>query len=602
MRGFFGILRLDPSNTDDLTQFLTSSPTQGENMVLAEDYLMMGFREENLLTDPKNQALRIVGWARIDNRNQLASDLHMANLPSDLGLILESYRKWGIDCLKHLIGDFSFVLVDENSSTFLLAKDPLGIRPLFYAQHNGLLFFSTRITDLKKVLPHPLEINLPYVARELKGYVQPVENTFFKSIHRLKPAHYLSVEKVSPLAERRYWELTKLPLSDCRSEADYHARVLACLKEAVRCRIAGKTTVGCQLSGGMDSSAIAVLLSRLMPVQQLHTYSFVLSDETIPYSPNGIDEQATQAEIINFAGLDPTNHHPITGFHYKDVFEELDTRNEVMGGLANSDTVWQDTLFKQAAEANGVEVMFSGFPGDEGISTTGGNYFHEYLHTLDVPGLLSHLARFRLRAVKGIVHYYWSMFKGSSKPEFRKIQDSRNLLHPSSPLHGVLKDQSFPFEKSFSSFLKHRMCRSHTTLRTESEGSYANRHGIETVYPLADVRLLQLVYSLPVHLFAPKPYGRALFRNLTKDILPENVRLQPKFNGAKTLAFADYWIKIKTQQLKDYVPTDRFGLFIEKLDASEEDRDPTILTEKRGNLIKEVDYFLEKNCPPMSHS
>ena len=69
------------------------------------------------------------------------------------------------------------------------------------------------------------------------------------------------------------------------------------------------------------------------------------------------------------------------------------------------------------------------------------------------------------------------------------------------------------------------------------------------MYPLADIRLLEIMYSLPADLFKPKPYSRALFRNLAIGILPEKVRLQPKRSGAKTLAFADYWIHTKSAEL-----------------------------------------------------
>ncbi|WP_209329590.1 asparagine synthetase B family protein [Lunatimonas salinarum] len=597
MNGFFGVIRLGLSGQEALLSLVPDWLETNQHTISGTQYVLKGFRTENLALLPE-YGLSLVGWARIDNRRELVAKLALAGAENDLTIILAAYQKWGTDCLKQLIGDFSFVLVDENSQTFLLAKDPLGVRPLFYTRYDDLLFLSTRVTDLREALPTSPEINLTYVARELKNFPQPVEETFFRSIHRLKPGHFLKLSPQDTLVEQPYWELTRIPLPGCKTKADYHALLLACLEEAIRCRIQGKSKVGCQLSGGMDSSAIAVLLSRLMPIGDIHTYSFVLDEKTRTYSPNGIDEQATQADIIQFAGLDINNHHPITRFHFNDIYEELDTRNDVMGGLANSDAIWQDSLFKEAAERDGVEVMFSGFPGDEGISAPGSNYFHEYLSQGNITGLMQHLAAFGLTGLKGIIRYYVGMYRGSTNASFQSTLESRNLLHPSSPLHAQLQENSFPFDRSFSAYLKRRMCRPHTTLRTESEGAYANRHGMETVYPLADIRLLQLVYSLPVHLFKPKPYKRALFRNLTKGILPENVRLQPKFNGAKTLAFADYWITNKSEQLADYVPKDRYSLYIDLFDVSEPGADSKFMETKRRTFLKEVDYLLEKNTPP----
>jgi asparagine synthetase B (glutamine-hydrolysing) len=345
----------------------------------------------------------------------------------------------------------------------------------------------------------------------------------------------------------------------------------------------------------MDSSAIAVILSRIFPKNQLHTYSFVLNDHTASFSDSGIDEKGTQEEVIQYADLKRDNHHQITGFHYQDVFEELETRNQVMGGLANSDAIWQDSLFKQAAEIDKVEVMFSGFPGDEGISCQGGNYYYEYIYHKDIKGIIKHLLKFRRSAIRGVYNYFRFKKLGTTMPSFSSIQKIRSTLNPYLEKEFNLKDSSFEFKPSFKEWFKSQITRQNICLRTESEGAYANRHGIDTVYPMADLRLIQLVYSLPVHLFAPKPYSRALFRNICKGILPEKVRTQPKFSGAKTLAFADYWIKTKYQQLQNFRIKNALNLFISEEEYDKRQHESELMGIKRLNHLKEMDYLLEKN-------
>ena len=119
----------------------------------------------------------------------------------------------------------------------------------------------------------------------------------------------------------------------------------------------------------------------------------------------------------------------------------------------------------------------------------------------------------------------------------------------------------FAFYSSFRKNLIKLVCREHVCFRTESEGAYALQYGIETAYPLADIRLLQLAVSLPVEMYKPMPLPRTLFRNLCTNILPDSVRLQPKSNGAMTLAFFEYIKQKQISESKDYVLSDILQLY-----------------------------------------
>lgn len=599
MKGFWGVLSLvssytRPTQLESTIRTLTSELPH--SAVFSTEVLVVSTLDsvQPILHDEYNQH-RCTGWVRLDNFNDLVETLGLSQDIDDLEVVLAAYRKWGVSMLDHLLGDFSFVVYDFKRQLFFLAKDQLGIRPLFYIVFEGNLIFSTQIDLIKRLLPIKPELNLAYFAKELKNYPQQVEDTCFKSIQRLKPAHYIALTPNSEIKETRYWDLNPITLPKLKNPEEYLDLVRSCFIKSVESRTRGRKVVGCQLSGGMDSSAIAVILSRVFPKKHLHTYSFVLDELTATYSDSGIDEKGTQEEVIQYAELIRKNHHHVTGFHYRDVVEELETRNQVMGGLANSDAFWQDSLFKDAAENQGVEVMFSGFPGDEGVSCTGSNYYYEYIYAKDLFGLANYLIKFRLSALRGIYRYYQFKKLGTTNPNYFKIQQLRSTLNPALEKEFNLKDSSFKFKSSFKEWFKSQITRQHTCLRTESEGSYANRHGIDTVYPLADLRLIELVYSLPVEFFAPKPYSRALFRNICKGILPEKVRLQPKFNGAKTLAFVDYWIKTKHEQLQNYRIKNSLNLFISEEEYAKKQHESEFMRIRRLNILKEIDYLLEKN-------
>ncbi len=598
MRGFFGILNMNNGDFKSAIEKYERSkadfdkkPILQNNTVFIDDFATF------VPLEIFESDLNYVGWCRLDNINELQILLNLNSNTQEQEVILAAYQKWGVDCVKRLIGDFSFVIWDDTMKTLFIAKDQMGIRPLFYIEQNGLLYFGSTISAIKSALLKQLILNETYIAKELCNYSQLVEDTFYKDFKRLKPAHYISITAGKNIEEIRYWELSTIDLSHCKNEEDYYKLLRNALKTAIQSRIRGKSMVGCQLSGGMDSSAIAVLLSRVMDKNQLHTYSFVLNDKTKSYSNNGIDEQGTQEEIISYASLLKENHHHITSFHYQDVFEELNTRNKVMGGVANSDSVWQDSMYRKASNENQVQVMFSGFPGDEGVSQNGNNYFYDYLNDFNIKGFCQHLLDFKLNAIKGVIYYYRSKIAKTTHLHYPKIQKQRNLLNPNSKLNSELVDATFPFHPSFKGWQKQQICRPHTTLRAESEGSYANQYDIETVYPLADIRLLEIVYSLPAELFKPKPYSRALFRNLAIGILPDKVRLQPKNSGAKTLAFADYWTQTKADELQDYKIKNHTGLMITEVEYFNKKHEGEFMKIKRLNILKEIDYLIDLNLP-----
>jgi hypothetical protein len=103
------------------------------------------------------------------------------------------------------------------------------------------------------------------------------------------------------------------------------------------------------------------------------------------------------------------------------------------------------------------------------------------------------------------------------------------------------------------------------------------------------------MYSLPADLFKPKPYSRALFRNMCKEILPDKVRLQPKRSGAKTLAFADYWIHTKSAELKNYSLKNHTGLMISEEEYQLKEVENELMKIKRLNNLKEMDYLIDLN-------
>ncbi|MGH9436476.1 MAG: asparagine synthase (glutamine-hydrolyzing), partial [Terriglobia bacterium] len=181
----------------------------------------------------------------------------------DTEVVLQAYETFGEDCVQHLRGMFSFAIWDENRTKLFLARDRIGIKPLYYAEVGKELLFGSEIKALIAggLSPALNEAILPeYLATR---YVAGSE-TFFRSVRKLLPAHTLSWTPESGSRIRRYWQLPHdLDDSDLSMEDRAH-EVRLRLEDAVRSHLVSDVPVGLFLSGGLDSSALACIMAKMV--------------------------------------------------------------------------------------------------------------------------------------------------------------------------------------------------------------------------------------------------------------------------------------------------------------------------------------------------
>lgn len=533
-----------------------------------------------------------IGSARLDNLDELLLECDDVNMDLPAEVILYLFEKYQEKCFERLEGDFGFLIWDSEKQQVWCIKDQIGVRPLFYSQQDGLTIFSSSISAIRAYVgTENLSINKRYVAKELKNFTTEVGETFYHEIQRLQPAHFIVYNTTSStINETRYWNFKTIDTKAFSNEKMVFDELRRLFSKAIKTRLRGVKIAATQLSGGLDSSAITVLASRLMPKENLHTFSFVLNEKTKAYSERGIDEQGTQNSIRNYAQLHPENHHLSDGFYYRDTFACYDKSDEIMGGFANSDSIWQDSMFKQASEF-GVELIFSGFPGDEGISNPGGKYYFEYFHQKNWFWMIKYGLRHPLGFVRKCKIFFTAKFSKYTIKGYQTIQDNRNLLRADSEFHAQITDDSFAFTSSFRQELIEKVYRGHSCLRSESEGLYASQYGITTAYPMADLKFVQFALSLPIKYFNPKKYTRPLFRTICEGILPDDVRLQKKQNGAMTLAFAEYW---KKQQIEDFKNRKLINS-LSMLDTEKEFDETDLDGRSRKVVMHKMDYLIEKN-------
>ena len=182
---------------------------------------------------------------------------------SDTEAILRAYEAYGADCVRHLRGMFAFAIWDGRDQSLFLARDRVGIKPLYYAWNGRRLLFGS---EIKAILESPdLDRSIdPLAIDDYLTYLYiPAPKTIYREIRKLPPGHTLRVSREG-IALREYWDLSFEPRSDL-GETRYIAEVQDALRDSVQCHLMSDVPLGAFLSGGIDSSAVVATMASLMP-------------------------------------------------------------------------------------------------------------------------------------------------------------------------------------------------------------------------------------------------------------------------------------------------------------------------------------------------
>jgi asparagine synthase (glutamine-hydrolysing) len=203
-----------------------------------------------------------------DLRRDLESRGHRYRTTSDTETIVHAYEEWGEGCVERLRGMFAFAIWDRPRRRLFVARDRLGVKPLYLARARGALVCASEIKALFAFPGVERRVHLPGVVEHLTLRYAAAPATLFQGIEKLAPGHHLTVDR-SGSTVRRYWRVEawepKLPLSDAQALGELTER----LTESVRIELMSEVPLGALLSGGVDSSLVVAAMSRLLtrPVQ-----------------------------------------------------------------------------------------------------------------------------------------------------------------------------------------------------------------------------------------------------------------------------------------------------------------------------------------------
>jgi asparagine synthase (glutamine-hydrolysing) len=292
----------------------------------------------------------------IYNHRELRAELEAEGFAfrsgSDTEVILHAWDRWGEDCVDHFQGMFAFALCDFRQERLFLARDHAGIKPLFYRRGPGFFAFGSELSALRAVHAPPPRGSLQNVDYFLRFQYVPAPRTIFSDVFQLRPAHCLRVDLDGREQEPRRWWRVRFAPEPPRRAAEVREEVRAALTRAVSRSLVADVPVGIFLSGGLDSSVVAMEAARLADLPPT-AFSIGFGDRAkneLPWAEQAARTLGLElrSEIVEHASLDIL---PELLDHYGEPF-----------GDASAIPSW---YVARLARREGIKTVLSGDGGDE---------------------------------------------------------------------------------------------------------------------------------------------------------------------------------------------------------------------------------------------
>jgi len=219
-------------------------------------------------------------------REQLVARGHQYRTHSDTETIIHLYEEYGAECVQHLRGMFAFAIWDARRQRLFIARDRLGIKPLYYSWNSQQFVFGSEIKVVLANSGNGAGFNQQGLPEYLAfGYLSG-EQTFYNGIRKLMPGHWMEIDPSGQIKIERYWDLTATESDQSKSESFYVQTYREMLEQAVSSHLMSDVPLGVFLSGGVDSSAVAALMTKIRgtPVE---TFSVGYAEDTyseLPYA------------------------------------------------------------------------------------------------------------------------------------------------------------------------------------------------------------------------------------------------------------------------------------------------------------------------------
>jgi len=525
----------------------------------------------------------------IYNFQEIKGDLekkgHQFKSNTDTEVIIHAYEEYGPNCLSLFNGMFAFGIWDSNKREIFLARDRIGVKPLVYYQDKDKFIFAS---ELKAILPYPginKEVSEEAISHYLSfGYV-PTPMCIFKNMAKLPPGHYAIINKNNELLIKQYWDIDFNNLI-IKSEEEYCKDIIENLERSTRLRMISDVPLGAFLSGGIDSSAVVAIMSKLSK-EPVKTF-------TIGFEEQDFDESKYARKISEL--FDTEHKEKIVKMDAVKIFDDLVWHyNEPFADSSAIPTYYVSQMTREH-----VTVALSGDAGDESFIG-----YKRY-----VPNRDEVLAKIIPNTLKPIISRVGKRFfsQGDEKPLFQKLGRKFDLLD--------MKDEEryFEWQSTFNTYYKNELAterlkgydskkimltKTDKYMPTILKKQYFDfkhylpddilvkvdiasmAHSLEVRSPFLDYNVIEYAASIPHQIKMKNNVNKYILKKSLKEILPREILYRKKAGFAVPLV---HWFRKDLRDLSYDILLDG-------------------ITVKRGYFKKEaIKKILESHNKGVDHS
>lgn len=491
----------------------------------------------------------------IELREELQKFGHQFRTHSDTEVIVHAYEQWGIQCVKRFNGMFAFALWDGNKRELFLARDHLGIKPLYYVILGSQLLFASEIKSLLQHKNCPREVDIDALAELFSFRYVPSPKTLFKNIMKLPPAHTLVVSQAGIRIER-FWEWGPTERKTYK-EADLIEEYQDLLEDAVRLQLRSDVSLGLFLSSGVDSGMLLAIMSK-------HT-SKAVQTFTIGFEDGEKTNEVEDAKILaQMFGAD--HYHQILGpSDYLNYYERyMWDLEEPVGNETAAAFYFVAKLTSQhvkvALTGQGADEPWAGYDRHKGAKLSGLYSQLPGLVTNNLANLIISMPGRMERLKRGVVslaepdmltrltkiYSFFSadmkghLYTGALKQAFDS--DHYGTRHALSRLQNDVKHLD-PLTQIL--YIDTRANLPDDLLMVGDKTSMAN--SLEARVPFLDYRLVQFIESLPPNLKLKGFNGKYLHKKSAEKWLPKEIVHRKKKGFANPI---ENWFRVG---MKSYV-------------------------------------------------
>jgi asparagine synthase (glutamine-hydrolysing) len=474
---------------------------------------------------------------------------HTFRTRSDTEVIVHAWEEWGEDCVRHFRGMFAFALWDRNRETLFLARDRMGVKPLFYSRMpDGMLVFGSELKTLAVYPGFPRDIDPPAVEDYFAyGYV-PEPRTIYASALKLPPAHTLTLRRGQPLsAPKEYWDVPFAPLpaiTEDEAEDEFVER----FREAVRIRLISEVPLGAFLSGGVDSSAVVAMMAGLSN-EPVNTCSIAFNDSEY-------DESVHAGKVADRY----RTRHRVERVDHDDY--ALVDKLAFLYDEPYADSSAMPTYRVCELARKNVTVALSGDGGDENLA--GYRRYRWHLYEQRMRTLLPAPVRRPLFGLLGRIYPKadWAprIFRAKTTFEAMARDEVEGYFHGVSVISDAIRAQLFSpgFKQKLQGYRAVEVMRRHAgrcpaedtvsrvqylDMKTYLVGDILTKvdrasmaHALEVRSPFMDHQLVEWLSGLPVSLKLRGREGKLLLKRAMEPYLPREVMYRKKMGFSIPLA------------------------------------------------------------------